>query len=221
MHTPVRYFLSTAAALLLAFSMSAFAQSGSPGQSGAAQAGNGNSETNQAKSANKAKLDRSDENFIKKAAEGGLAEVELGNLAVEKASSNEVKQFGQKMVDDHSKANRELQQLAASKGITLPDKPSMGQRAEKTRLQHASGAKFDKAYMDYMVKDHTNDVKDFRDEVQSARDPQVKEFAQKTLPTLESHLKKAETVDTNVKTGKAESSEKTSQSAANSKSKSY
>ena len=207
-----KYFhtaLALAASGLLAFTMSAFAQNGSPGQSGATAAASGNS----AQQSNQ-KLDRTDENFLKKAAEGGLAEVELGNLAVEKATSNDVKQFAQKMVDDHTKANQQLQQLAASKGVTLPDKPSMSQRAEKLRLEKTSAPKFDRAYMDYMVKDHTNDVNEFRDEVQSAKDSSVRDFANKTLPTLENHLRKAESVDTNVKTGKAEKAS-TSQTATN------
>jgi putative membrane protein len=139
-------------------------------------------------------LSASDRQFIKKAAEGGLAEVQLGQLATEKASSPEVKQFGQRMVDDHSKANDQLKQVASQKGVTVPDKLNAKDAATKARLEKLSGDAFDRAYMKDMVTDHTKDVSEFKMESKNAKDPDVKNFASQTLPTLEEHLKQAKSI---------------------------
>jgi putative membrane protein len=133
----------------------------------------------------------SDKKFVREAAQGGMAEVELGKLATEKASSPEVKKFGQRMVNDHSKANEQLKEVASSQGITLPSKLSAKDEMTKEHLSKLSGEQFDKAYMSDMVKDHTQDVADFQQEANSASDPAVKEFAEKTLPVLKSHLREA------------------------------
>lgn len=222
--------LAVTASLLLAFSMSAVAQGiGSPGNANKQETNANNtagtalqssSSQNTASQTNASKPSKGDDNFMKKVAEDGLAEVQIGQLAAAKASSPEVKQFAQMLVDDHTKANEELKKLAAGKGVTLPDKPSMSERAEKERLEHASGAKFDKAFMDHVVKDHQNDVNAARDEIQSGHDSAVKDFANKILPKLEDHLNKAESVDNQVKTGKAESPQAT-QSAKNSSKPKY
>lgn len=132
-----------------------------------------------------------DQGFVTRAARGGLAEVQLGDLAKDKASSPEVKQFAERMVTDHSRANDELKALAQSKNITLPSTLSMKDQALKDRLSKLSGEQFDRAYMRAMVRDHTKDVNEFRRESKSAKDPDVKAFAAKTLPTLEDHLKLA------------------------------
>jgi putative membrane protein len=133
-----------------------------------------------------------DQKFVREAAAGGMAEVELGNLAQQKASSEEVKSFGKRMVDDHSKANDELKTLAQSKNITLANDLTAKDKALKDRLDKLSGAAFDRAYMQAMVQDHKKDVNEFRHESTSAQDPDVKQFAAKTLPTLEDHLKMAQ-----------------------------
>ena len=133
-----------------------------------------------------------DQTFVKNAAEGGMAEVELGKLAQQKGSSAEVKTFGQRMVDDHSKANDELKSIAQSKNITLPTDLNAKDKALRDRLDKMSGVAFDRAYMQAMVKDHRMDVNEFRHESTSGRDPDVKQFAAKTLPTLEDHLKQAQ-----------------------------
>jgi putative membrane protein len=134
------------------------------------------------------KLAPTDRQFLTKAAEGGKAEVELGQLATQKASSDAVKKFGQRMVDDHSKAGQQLEELAAKKGVTLPDKPDAKERQEKARLEKLSGEQFDRAYMRHMVQDHTKDVAEFQRESKMAKDPDVKAFATETLPTLQQHL---------------------------------
>ena len=139
-------------------------------------------------------LSASDQKFMKQAAQGGAAEVELGQLAQQKAESPDVKAFGQRMVNDHTKANDQLKQVASEKGVTLPSQPDAKDNAEKARLEKMSGAQFDKAYMNYMVADHKKDVADFQKEASHANDPDVKNFAQTTLPTLQSHLQQAESI---------------------------
>lgn len=137
-------------------------------------------------------LSASDRRFIKEAAEGGMSEVELGRLAQLKGSIEDVKKFGQRMVEDHTKANDKLKELAASKTLTLPEKPSATQEAAKDRLMKLSGAEFDRAYMRNMVQDHKSDVTAFRTESKSGHDPDVKAFATQMLPTLLDHLKSAQ-----------------------------
>jgi putative membrane protein len=136
----------------------------------------------------------SDEKFVREAAEGGMAEIALGELATEKASSDEVKKFGQRMVDDHSRAADELKEIASSKGIRVPDRLSAKDRMTKYRLSKLSGEQFDRAYMSDMVKDHTQDVADFKLESSSGTDPDVKHFAATTLPTLQDHLRQAKEI---------------------------
>jgi putative membrane protein len=132
-----------------------------------------------------------DEAFVMKVAKGGMAEVELGKLAAEKASTDQVKKFGQRMVDDHSKANDELKALATSKSVTLPSEIGPEEKALRDRLMKLSGPAFDQAYMKAMVSDHVKDVNEFKMEAKSGKDPEVKAWAAKTLPTLEEHLKMA------------------------------
>ena len=132
-----------------------------------------------------------DEAWVMKIAKGGMAEVELGKLAADKASSDAVKRFGQRMVDDHSKANDELKALAQSKKITLPTEIGPEEKALRDRLIKLSGPAFDQAYMKAMVNDHLKAVSAFRTESRTGKDAEVKAWAAKTLPTLEEHLKMA------------------------------
>jgi putative membrane protein len=142
--------------------------------------------------ANASKAD--DRHFMKEAAEDGLAEVELGQLAADKGSSPEVKKFGQRMVKDHTEANDQLKQVASQKGVTLPSSPSAKDKATKNKLSNLSGDAFDKAYMADMVKDHKKDVAAFQQESENGQDPDIKQFASKTLPTLQDHLKQAKSI---------------------------
>jgi putative membrane protein len=137
------------------------------------------------------KLSSADKEFIMKAAEGGMSEVEFGQLAVGKANSADVKQFAQRMIDDHSKANDELKQLAQNKGVTLPATINDKDMKEKDKLAKLSGADFDKTYMRAMVKDHEKDVAEFEHVSNSAKDADVKAWASATLPTLKDHLQMA------------------------------
>jgi putative membrane protein len=130
-----------------------------------------------------------DQTFIEKAAVGGLAEVQLGKLAVEHAASPDVKQFGQRMVQDHSKANQELMALAKTKAISVPTALDHKHQEEVDRLAKLQGAAFDRAYLQHMVKDHEDDVQLFSTQAKQGQDPELKAFAAKTLPTLEEHLR--------------------------------
>jgi putative membrane protein len=132
-----------------------------------------------------------DQAFAMAAATGGLAEVELGKLGVDKASNADVKKFAQKMVDDHGKANDELKGILQQKGITVPSELKGKEKSTHERLSKLSGAEFDKAYMSDMVRDHEKDVKEFERESTNGKDPELKAFASKTLPTLQEHLKMA------------------------------
>ncbi len=131
-----------------------------------------------------------DAKFYKHAAEGGLAEVQMGQLAQEKSTDASVKEFGSMMVTDHSAANEKLKALAATKGIELPSSPSIGEMATKTKLEVLSGHTFDKSYIKAMIKDHQEDIAMFKKEAASGMDPDAKAFAAATLPTLKTHLKK-------------------------------
>lgn len=137
-----------------------------------------------------------DEKFYKTAAEGGLAEVQMGQLAEDKSSDDSVKQFGAKMVADHSAANEKLMKLAQSKNISLPTSPSVMEMATKTKLDVLSGKTFDKSYIKGMVKDHEEDIALFKKEATSGADPDAKAFAVATLPTLKEHLKMIRSIAT-------------------------
>ncbi len=133
-------------------------------------------------------LESSDVKFIQKAAAGGMAEVELGKLAQQKALREETKQFATRMVEDHTKAGDDLARVAGANSVTLPQAMDEDTRKEMDKLQKLQGMDFDRAYMKHMVKDHKKDVKEFRHEAKSKRDNDAKAFAQRTLPTLEDHL---------------------------------
>jgi len=140
-------------------------------------------------------LNASDRKFMEKAAMGGMAEVELGNLAKEKAANAQVKEFGAKMVQDHGKAGDELKQLASSKGVALPTTMGTEHKREMDKLGKLSGDKFDREYMAHMVKDHKQDVKEFQKAAKESKDADVKAFAAKTLTVVEGHLQLAEHAD--------------------------
>jgi putative membrane protein len=140
----------------------------------------------------------SDLKFAQMAAQGGMAEVELGQMAAQKGTNADVKAFGQQMADDHTKANDDLKSVAAKQGVTLPSGLSAKDQALKSKLQNLSGEEFDRAYMKAMVKDHEEDVKEFQKEANNGKNPQIKDFASRTLPVLQGHLDKAKSVDSSV-----------------------
>jgi len=129
-----------------------------------------------------------DRSFVEKVASSNLAEVRLGQLALEKGASPAVKELGQRMIDDHSKANQELKSLAEKKSLSLPTEANTGAKATYEKLAKLSGPSFDKAYVKTMAKDHDDAVQDFKREIRTVGvDPEVKAWAQKRLGVIEQH----------------------------------
>jgi putative membrane protein len=133
----------------------------------------------------------SDRQFLMQAASSGMAEVQLGQLATERAASTEVKQFGQRMVDDHTKANKELLTLAQAKNIPVAKEPDPKYKAMAEKLVTLQGVAFDREYMAGQVADHEEAVTLFTTTAKESHDAEVKAWAAKTLPTLQEHLQMA------------------------------
>jgi len=130
-----------------------------------------------------------------------LAEINLGRLAARQAGSADVKQFGQRMVDDHSKASREMLAVASKKGLTAARTMDAMHQALATRLLGLRGAEFDREYMMHMVEGHRMAVALYEAESQNGKDPDVKAFAAKTLPIVREHLKMAQDINGKLKGG--------------------
>jgi putative membrane protein len=180
---------STGAAGGPASGSSGVGMSGAPGASGTAPATGG-----AGPAARKSALSSADESFVSQAAQNGFAEIETGKLAMEKASDAKVKEFAKHMIDDHTQANEELKTLTTSKGVEIPDDPSLLQRGKAMlMLKTASGATFDRRYAESMgVQAHEDNIKLFEKAAGSAEDADVKAYAQKSLPKLQAHLKMAQ-----------------------------
>ncbi|UVH52339.1 DUF4142 domain-containing protein [Pseudomonas sp. CBSPBW29] len=132
----------------------------------------------------------SSNDFVDAAAQGGITEVEAGKLALEKSGAADIKAFAQHMITDHTKANQELTALATKLDIKVPDDASLTDKAKKMILEIRDES-FDKAYANNQVKAHEDTVALFKKEAASSDDAELKAFAEKTLPTLETHLKMA------------------------------
>ncbi len=148
---------------------------------------------------NRGQLSSSDYKFAVAATHANDAEVQLGQLAAQKATDPAVRQFAQRMVEDHSKASHQLAQILSQKGATVPTETSSSEQREMERLQKLNGADFDKAYVDHMIRDHKKDVKEFEKASNNAQDTDIKAFAANTLPVLQDHLKMAEDLKPTVK----------------------
>jgi putative membrane protein len=133
-------------------------------------------------------VDQSTRDFVADAATGGMMEVELGNLAQQKAKNQRVKDFGKMMVDDHTQANNTLKDIASRKNIAVPATITDDQKKEMDKLSKKSGADFDKAYVDMMVEDHKKDIDAFKKATDKVGDNDIKNFVTNTLPTLQKHL---------------------------------
>jgi putative membrane protein len=145
-----------------------------------------------------AKTTATDTKFAKDAAIGGMAEVEMGKVAVKNAQSDKVKQFGQRMIDDHTKAADQLKSVAAKDNITLPTDLDAKHKAMVDKFSAMKGPEFDRAYMKDMVKDHQTDVAEFQKEANSGTNYDLKNWAGTTLPTLQEHLRLARDAETAV-----------------------
>jgi len=144
-------------------------------------------------------VDPADSEFMSKAAQGGMAEVSLGQMASSKAADPAVKAFGDRMVTDHTRLGDELKQLAQTKGVTLPT--DVDDEAKKTsdKLSKLTGKAFDKEYISDMVKDHEKDVKEFEKQSTGAKDADLKTWVTNSLPTLQDHLKMAKDTKSKLK----------------------
>jgi putative membrane protein len=147
----------------------------------------------------KSSLSESDQMFAKKAAQGGMTEVELGKVAANKGQSSEVKDFGNMMVSDHSKAGDKLKAIAASKNLTLTDKLNAKHQAIVDKLLKLDGAAFDKAYVAAMVEDHEKDLKEFQSAAKTTQDADLKAFAAETETVVKTHLDKIKAIQASMK----------------------
>ena len=140
------------------------------------------------------KIDNADAAAMKQLAQANLNEIEGGKAAASKAQSADVKQFAQKMVNDHQQMQSELESLAKSKGVSLPQSGSLKDKAQMKVMERASGADFDKKYMEQMVKDHEKDAKEVQDIVAKAKDPEFKAAVQKASTKIQEHLQLAQRI---------------------------
>ncbi|MCG3159579.1 MAG: hypothetical protein JMDDDDMK_00573 [Acidobacteria bacterium] len=138
-----------------------------------------------------ANLSPFDQEFMMDAARGGMMEVQLGNLAEQKASSNEVKKFGQRIAADHSKTGQMLQQLASNLNVTLPQELKPEQQQQVSQLQNLSGKAFDRDFISVMLKDHGKDIAEYERAATQATNAELKHYASQVLPILREHMKLA------------------------------
>ena len=131
-----------------------------------------------------------DSNFILAAAQGGMTEVKLGEVAARKGTRDDVKAFGQLMVKDHTAINADLKTLAAQKGMTLPGSLDAKHQGMVDKMEALSSEKFDSAYIADMIKGHKADAKDFKSESAETKDTDVKNFVDKSIPIVEAHLQR-------------------------------
>lgn len=157
---------------------------------------------------------KADDNFAKKAAAGGIAEVELAQVAAQRSSNAEVKLFAQRMIQDHMKANDQLKAVAGQVSLQLPSEPMAKDKALKARLEKLSGDAFDRAYINAMVTDHKKDVADFEREAKNGKDDNIRNFAAQTLPTLQDHLKQALDAQNSVRASKTSGAKNANASAS-------
>lgn len=132
----------------------------------------------------------SDNDFILAAAQGGMTEVKLGELAAQKAIREDVRAFGQMMVKDHTTINGELKALAVQKGVTLPESLDATHQGMVDKMTSLTGSKFDDAYIASMIEDHKMDAKEFKAESAATQDADIKSFVDKSIPVVEGHLKR-------------------------------
>jgi putative membrane protein len=132
--------------------------------------------------------------FLGQAAAKQQSEIDLGQLAMQRAGNEQVKQFGARMVQDHQKAQLEIRQLVSKQGLSLHIPPSEQHQHEMTQLSKLSGKEFDRAYVGAMLRNHASDIKEFEDHSMMERDQQVRQWAASTLPVLKEHRDKVKTI---------------------------
>jgi len=147
-----------------------------------------------ARAAQKSSLDRADRRHFRQIAQANMVEVQAGKLAQGKAGSDDVKKFAQHMVEDHSKMLEAQESMAQAKAVSLPKEPGKAGKSELKKLQSASGEQFDRAYMQQMVKDHEKALKLVQEAAKSAKDPELKQAAEKAAPEIQEHLQMAKEI---------------------------
>lgn len=135
-----------------------------------------------------------DKAFVRKALEGGMVEVQLGQLAAQKSSNPDVKQFGQKMVDDHTKLGEEMKQVAQQMNVKPPESLPSKDKSKIAKLSALSGDAFDKAYIQNMVKDHKQDEKEFKQEAMNTSNPALKDVVSQGEQVISQHLQMIEQI---------------------------
>src|SRR3984957_290178 len=130
--------------------------------------------------------------FVKNALQGGIAEVVLGQLTLQKSSNDQVMQFAQKMIDDHTRMGEQMKPVAQQVGVAAPTEPSKKDKQTLAKLQALSGPAYDQAYIKDMVKDHKKDLSDFQMEASSGQDAAVKEAATQGGQIISQHLQMAQ-----------------------------
>jgi putative membrane protein len=135
-----------------------------------------------------ASVGKDEQDFAKDAAAGGMMEVQLGNIAQKNSSTKAIQDFGKMMVDDHSKINDNLKDLASKKNVALPSTVTEKQQKDIDKLSKETGTEFDKDYVNMMIDDHKKDIADFKKAGNKMTDKDFKDFVIKTLPTLQKHL---------------------------------
>jgi putative membrane protein len=133
-----------------------------------------------------------DKMFVRKAMQGGMAQVQLGQLTLQKTDNDQVKQFAQRMIDDHTRMNDQMKPVAQQLGVDVPAQISKKDRATMAKLQALSGAAYDQAYIKDMVKDHKQDLSDFQMEASSGQDQTVKDAASQGSKVIAQHLQLAQ-----------------------------
>lgn len=142
----------------------------------------------------KSRMNQQDKDFAKLAAQANRGEIEIGTLAQQKASNDAVKEFGKRMVEDHTNAGHELRNWSAQTNFMLPTGITADDSSTKSSLSSESGTQFDRKYMQSQLKDHKQVIAAFEKEIQDGQDPQLKQIAAKILPVLQDHVRLAEDV---------------------------
>ena len=154
---------------------------------------------NQADPGGTVKLTGTEVAFIKEAGAGNAAEIKMAELALKNAESQDVKDFAQMMIKDHSQANDDLALVAKNHNIDFPPDAPEKEKALGKKMLDVKGAAFDKAYMKHAVEDHEKDVADYKKAEKQVKDKKLVEYVDKTTPIIEGHLKMAKEVDAKVK----------------------
>ena len=160
----------------------------SPTQQGAGAAAVTSAQLTPTPTPTAAQLSDADARFIQRAIQDGQAEINMGTMIVQKAVSPEVKNFGQRLVDDHTPINQQLAQIAAQKSVTTPAQADAREQREMERLSNLSGTDFERTTLRNAVRDHEKEIQLYQDEINSTQDPDLKAFAQSTVPILQQHL---------------------------------